>query len=64
MEQLGIRPCPRCSTNIEKILGCNHMTCVGCQTHICWFCMSDFGLNNGALVYDHMRKEHGNRLYE
>ena len=62
MRELGIRPCPRCKTNTEKTYGCNHMTCGGCQTHICWYCMRDFGLNNGALVYEHMRKEHGSDL--
>jgi hypothetical protein len=59
MEQLGIRSCPRCETKIEKTYGCNHMTCGGCHTHICWFCMKDFGLNSGSLVYDHMRRAHG-----
>ena len=64
MVWLGIRPCPRCSTNIEKIAGCNHMTCGGCQTHICWLCMRDFGLKSGQLVYEHIRNAHGNRLFE
>lgn len=63
MRELGIHPCPRCSTNIEKTYGCNHMTCSACQTHFCWYCMEDFGLGNGSLVYEHMRKEHGDLLY-
>ncbi|KAJ7102167.1 hypothetical protein B0H15DRAFT_315843 [Mycena belliarum] len=31
--------CPGCSVNIEKNLGCNHMTCSrGCGTHFCYRC--------------------------
>ena len=58
MRDLGIHACPRCKTNIEKTYGCNHMTCYACKPHICWYCMKDFGLDNGTLVYEHMRKEH------
>jgi IBR domain, a half RING-finger domain/Zinc finger, C3HC4 type (RING finger) len=64
MAKLGIHACPRCSTNIEKISGCNHMTCGACKTHICWICKKDFGLNNGARVYEHIREEHGDRLFQ
>ncbi|KAJ7139888.1 hypothetical protein C8R44DRAFT_660565 [Mycena epipterygia] len=30
--------CPGCSLNIEKSLGCNHMTCVRCKMHFCYRC--------------------------
>ncbi|KAJ6574866.1 hypothetical protein B0H19DRAFT_1126090 [Mycena capillaripes] len=30
--------CPGCSLNIEKSLGCNHMTCGRCKTHFCYRC--------------------------
>ncbi|XP_069754317.1 E3 ubiquitin-protein ligase RNF14 [Narcine bancroftii] len=32
------KPCPRCGTNIQKINGCNKMTCTGCKQYFCWLC--------------------------
>ncbi|KDQ06304.1 hypothetical protein BOTBODRAFT_121686 [Botryobasidium botryosum FD-172 SS1] len=34
--------CPGCSIMVEKIGGCDHMTCPGrgCNTHFCWSCGS------------------------
>lgn len=55
-EALGIKDCPKCKTHIEKTYGCNHITCGGCQTHICWFCMATF--NEAGSCYGHMSKEH------
>lgn len=53
----GIKDCPKCKTAIEKTEGCNHMTCGGCQTHICWVCLETFV--SGPLCYDHMNRKHG-----
>ncbi|XP_072446651.1 E3 ubiquitin-protein ligase RNF14 isoform X2 [Chiloscyllium punctatum] len=33
------KPCPRCGTNIQKVDGCNKMTCTGCKQHFCWLCI-------------------------
>lgn len=54
--ELGIKDCPKCKTSIEKIEGCNHMTCE-CGTHLCWECLRDFESANDT--YDHLAKEHG-----
>ncbi|KAF2866596.1 hypothetical protein BDV95DRAFT_598843 [Massariosphaeria phaeospora] len=56
-KQLNIKDCPKCSTPMEKTSGCNHMTCGGCKTHICWVCMAVF--ERQQPCYDHMNKEHG-----
>lgn len=56
-KELKIKDCPKCSTPIEKVDGCNHMTCGGCKAHICWFCMSVFARSD--LCYKHMNTEHG-----
>jgi hypothetical protein len=58
-EQNDIRPCPRCKTNIEKAYGCNHMECVQCKAHICWYpsCMRDFESSHDC--YAHMSRTHG-----
>lgn len=55
--KLGIKECPKCKTAIEKTYGCDHMTCGGCGTHICWRCLAIFDTDSGC--YDHMAKAHG-----
>ncbi|KAL7796496.1 hypothetical protein V8C37DRAFT_371908 [Trichoderma ceciliae] len=56
-KELGIKDCPTCKTPLEKISGCNHMTCTVCRAHICWVCMMTF--SEGNAVYEHMVKSHG-----
>jgi IBR domain, a half RING-finger domain len=57
MEAHDVKNCPGCKSSIEKIAGCNHMTCSRCQTHICWVCLETFPKAEG--IYDHMRTAHG-----
>ncbi|KAG8422304.1 hypothetical protein J3459_010458 [Metarhizium acridum] len=59
-KKLGIKDCPKCATPLEKVSGCNHMTCAACKAHICWVCLMTFP--NGAAVYDHMWKLHGGHI--
>ncbi|KAI0101098.1 hypothetical protein F4814DRAFT_432275 [Daldinia grandis] len=55
-QAIGIKDCPKCKTPMEKIDGCNHMTCP-CGAHICWVCLKAFTVE--ADCYDHMNKAHG-----
>ncbi|XP_067899923.1 E3 ubiquitin-protein ligase RNF14 isoform X2 [Heterodontus francisci] len=32
------KPCPRCRTKIQKVDGCNKMTCISCKQCFCWLC--------------------------
>jgi IBR domain, a half RING-finger domain/RING-type zinc-finger len=57
-EEHDVRDCPNCKMGIEKIEGCNHMTCTRCGVQICWFCMKNFKLTED--VYTHMINVHGN----
>ncbi|KAG0719695.1 E3 ubiquitin-protein ligase RNF14 [Chionoecetes opilio] len=34
------KKCPKCLTKIEKIDGCNKMTCQRCSIFFCWLCMT------------------------
>jgi prepilin-type processing-associated H-X9-DG protein len=52
-----VRDCPKCGVPIEKAFGCNHMECISCRIHICWFCMKTFG--SGGKTYEHMERAHG-----
>lgn len=36
------RECPRCHAHIERIAGCNHMTCTRCRHEFCWLCMRNW----------------------
>ncbi|KAK0716183.1 hypothetical protein B0H67DRAFT_554540 [Lasiosphaeris hirsuta] len=55
-KRLGIKDCPKCKTSIEKTEGCNHMTCVGCKTHICWKCLETF--TTARACYEHLSRWH------
>lgn len=37
-----VKSCPRCTSEIEKVDGCNHMICAYCGTHMCWICLETF----------------------
>ncbi|KAI9457542.1 hypothetical protein HD554DRAFT_2029994 [Boletus coccyginus] len=40
VKQQGWRYCPSCKTPIQKLQGCNHLSCIapGCNTHFCYGC--------------------------
>ncbi|KAI9668490.1 MAG: hypothetical protein M1829_005368 [Trizodia sp. TS-e1964] len=59
-KELGIKDCPRCKTSMEKIDGCNHMTCRGCQAHLCWVCLETF--STSQLCYAHLNMKHGGTI--
>lgn len=44
------KPCPRCSSRVEKNGGCQHMHCI-CGTHFCWTCMRIYSLNDVTEHY-------------
>jgi len=59
-EQRNVKRCPSCQILIEKIEGCNHMTCK-CGSHICWVCMGVFPAQD---IYQHMQAAHGSYYEE
>ncbi|XP_072923315.1 E3 ubiquitin-protein ligase RNF14 [Hemitrygon akajei] len=44
--------CPCCGTNIQKMNGCNKMTCSGCKHYFCWLCQCPLSRVN---PYGHFR---------
>ncbi|PFH50422.1 hypothetical protein AMATHDRAFT_3988 [Amanita thiersii Skay4041] len=55
-QSAGARRCPSCQVWVQKIEGCNHITC-HCGAHFCWVCLAHYG--GGSEVYDHLRVVHG-----
>ncbi|XP_048851387.1 E3 ubiquitin-protein ligase RNF14 isoform X1 [Brienomyrus brachyistius] len=56
--------CPRCGTNIQKIDGCNKMTCTSCKQYFCWLCL---GLLTHGNPYSHFNNTASpcyNRLFQ
>ncbi len=44
--------CPKCSSGIEKIDGCDRMQCTVCRTVLCWRCRATFTAE--VDVYQHL----------
>lgn len=58
----GGKSCPSCNISIEKLGGCNHMTCGSCGCHFCWLCLKSF--HGGGDTYDHLNSSDNNcKLY-
>ncbi|XP_072040514.1 E3 ubiquitin-protein ligase RNF14-like isoform X2 [Amphiura filiformis] len=47
------KKCPSCGASIEKIDGCNKMTCFKCHTYFCWICLT---VVNKANPYGHFNQ--------
>ncbi|XP_005452631.1 E3 ubiquitin-protein ligase RNF14 isoform X2 [Oreochromis niloticus] len=47
--------CPRCGTNIQKVDGCNKMTCTSCKQYFCWLCL---GVLSKVNPYSHFNNPH------
>jgi E3 ubiquitin-protein ligase RNF19A len=62
---INISYCPKCKTRVEKVEGCNHMTCYFCQFQWCWICggtytddhyvpINPFGCGNQQFAKKHV----------
>ncbi|KAL3651203.1 hypothetical protein CASFOL_004205 [Castilleja foliolosa] len=50
-----VKMCPSCGFTIEKLDGCNHISC-RCGAHVCWVCLEVF--RSSEDCYTHLRSVH------
>ncbi|XP_063784220.1 E3 ubiquitin-protein ligase RNF14 isoform X2 [Pseudophryne corroboree] len=55
--------CPRCGTHIQKVEGCNKMTCTGCHQYFCWLCMNSLSRGNPYSHFNDPSSECFNQLF-
>jgi len=60
--QRGWKRCPSCTIPIERVMGCNHITCISpaCNTHFCYVCggviiISALLTDINAAIVNHFR---------
>ncbi|KAM8971945.1 E3 ubiquitin-protein ligase RNF14 [Pelodytes ibericus] len=55
--------CPRCGTPIQKIDGCNKMTCTGCKQYFCWLCLNVLSRGNPYSHFNNSASACFNQLF-
>ncbi|KAL3878211.1 hypothetical protein ACJMK2_030579 [Sinanodonta woodiana] len=58
------KQCPSCGSCIQKIDGCNKMTCMKCRAYFCWICMGHLSNSNPYKHYNTEDSPCFNRLFE
>ncbi|XP_019361896.1 PREDICTED: E3 ubiquitin-protein ligase RNF14 [Gavialis gangeticus] len=56
--------CPCCGTHIEKLDGCNKMTCNGCRQYFCWICLGSLSRVNPYQHFHDPSSPCFNRLFQ
>ena len=54
------KECPKCTVNIEKNGGCNHMTCTECGYEFCWICEGEWKLHGTSYYHCTLYKNDAN----
>ncbi|XP_006877506.1 PREDICTED: E3 ubiquitin-protein ligase RNF14-like [Chrysochloris asiatica] len=44
--EMNSKRCPSCGSRIEKLDGCNKMTCTNCMQYFCWVCLQPLCATN------------------
>ncbi|KAM3600698.1 uncharacterized protein V6R79_000967 [Siganus canaliculatus] len=56
--------CPRCGTNIQKVDGCNKMTCTSCKQYFCWLCLGQLSRVNPYSHFNNPNSPCYNQLFQ
>ncbi|CAH1778616.1 unnamed protein product [Owenia fusiformis] len=58
------KQCPSCGTNIQKIDGCNKMSCTKCRNYFCWLCMATLNHGNPYSHFNSLGSPCFNQLFQ
>lgn len=58
------KQCPKCKSWMQKLDGCNKMTCVKCHCYFCWLCMAVLSKNDPYNHFTNMGSVCYARLFE
>lgn len=58
------KQCPSCGFHIQKIDGCNKMTCMKCRAYFCWLCNDSLSRANPYAHYNAKGTNCSGRLFE
>jgi len=56
--------CPECRSSIQKIDGCNKMTCLQCRRNFCWLCNSKLDNNDPYSHFNNNKGKCYNKLFD
>ncbi|XP_067085088.1 E3 ubiquitin-protein ligase RNF14 [Osmerus mordax] len=56
--------CPRCGANIQKVDGCNKMTCTTCKQYFCWLCLGPLTRVNPYSHFNNPASSCYNQLFQ
>lgn len=58
------KQCPKCRTWMQKLEGCNKMTCSKCLCYFCWLCLTHLSKNDPYSHFNKMNSECFEKLFE
>ncbi|CAF0939556.1 unnamed protein product [Adineta ricciae] len=62
--QTTARRCPQCSIFVDKLEGCNKMTCLKCRCYFCWNCLHELSKTNPYGHFHDPASKCFNKLFE
>lgn len=58
------KKCPQCKAGIQKIDGCNKMTCFRCNSSFCWLCQQILSKSSPYSHFNNLKSPCNNKLFE
>ena len=58
------KQCPKCRSWLQKLDGCNKMTCTKCSCYFCWLCLQLVSRNDPYSHFNSINSECYQKLFE